>query len=198
MRSATVASLPITRRRRFLVVEDEEDLARLIGLHLQDLQAQIVHVGRGDIALERAIAEPWDLIILDLRLPGLDGLDVCRELRSRGVDIPIMMLTARAAELDRVLGLELGADDYLAKPFSSLELTARAKALLRRSERKIPRTIDYTQRTIKHIRIDKLQRSVTNNHQIIELTAREFDLLWFFACNLGRVFNRTELLDQVW
>lgn len=198
MPGATITSLPVTRHRRFLVVEDEADLARLIGLHLQDLQAQITHIDRGDLALERAIQERWDLIILDLRLPGLDGLDVCRELRNRGIDTPIMMLTARATELDRVLGLELGADDYLAKPFSSLELAARAKALLRRSEKKTAPVSEQNQRRIKNLRIDKIQRTVSNQTQPIELTAREFDLLWFFACNPGRVFSRTELLDKVW
>lgn len=198
MLKATVTHLPVTRHRRILVVEDEVDLAKLIALHLQDLHAQIVHVDRGNIALQRALTEHWDLVILDLRLPGLDGLDVCRELRNNGIEFPIMMLTARATELDRVLGLELGADDYLAKPFSSLELAARAKALLRRSERKSPALVEPTQHRIKHIHIDKLQRRVTSYDVPIDLTAREFDLLWFFICNPGRVFNRTELLDQVW
>jgi DNA-binding response OmpR family regulator len=185
--------------RRFLIVEDELDLANLIQLHLQDFHADITCIDRGDIALQKALKEPWDLMILDLRLPGLDGLDVCRELRGRGIEFPIMMLTARTTELDRVLGLELGADDYLTKPFSSLELVARVKALLRRSERKNnPTPLSLNQITIKHLTIDKLQRSVFNDKTSIELTAREFDLLWFFATNQGRVFRRTELLDSVW
>jgi len=110
-----------------------------------------------------------------------------------------MMLTARTTELDRVLGLELGADDYLTKPFSSLELVARVKALLRRSERKhqnIPASVN--QLTVKHLTIDKLQRNVFSYNSPVELTAREFDLLWFFASNQSRVFRRTELLDSVW
>jgi DNA-binding response OmpR family regulator len=187
------------KQRRFLVVEDELDIANLIKLHLQDFHAEIVLCDRGDLALKKASSEQWDLMILDLRLPGLDGLDVCRELRGKGVEFPIMMLTARTTELDRVLGLELGADDYLTKPFSSLELVARVKALLRRSERK-PNQVSTTtsQLTIKHLFIDKLQRRVLNNKNPIELTAREFDLLWFFATNQGRVFQRTELLDSVW
>jgi DNA-binding response OmpR family regulator len=187
------------KQRRFLVVEDELDIANLIKLHLQDFHAEIIHCDRGDVALKKALSEQWDLMILDLRLPGLDGLDVCRELRGKGVEFPIMMLTARTTELDRVLGLELGADDYLTKPFSSLELVARVKALLRRSERKPNQAPTTTnQLTIKHLFIDKLQRRVLNNKNPVELTAREFDLLWFFATNQGRVFQRTELLDSVW
>ncbi|MES2673142.1 MAG: response regulator transcription factor [Pseudomonadota bacterium] len=187
------------KQRRFLVVEDELDLANLIQLHLQDFHAEVLHVNRGDLALQKAVNEHWDLIILDLRLPGMDGLDVCREMRSKGIEFPVMMLTARTTELDRVLGLELGADDYLSKPFSSLELVARVKALLRRSERK-PNSIPVTtqQFIIKNLAINKLQRSVYNNNIPIELTAREFDLLWFFASHQGQVFRRTELLDSVW
>lgn len=196
---ASVSHLTPILQRRFLVVEDELDIANLIKLHLQDFHADIIHVDRGDVALQKAINERWDLMILDLRLPGIDGLDVCRELRSKGIEFPIMMLTARTTELDRVLGLELGADDYLTKPFSSLELTARVKALLRRSERKHNRIAnDNEHLQIKHISIDKLQRRVLAHTTLVELTAREFDLLWFFANNQGRVFRRTELLDSVW
>jgi DNA-binding response OmpR family regulator len=187
------------KKRRFLVVEDEQDLAELIKLHLQDFHAEIVHVDRGDLGLNKVMNEHWDLMVLDLRLPGMDGLDVCREIRSKGIEIPVIMLTARTTELDRVLGLELGADDYLTKPFSSLELVARVKALLRRSERKhnaSSSSINHID--VKHLSIDKLQHSVTNNNKSIELTAREFDLLWFFANNQGRVFTRAELLDSIW
>jgi len=199
MSLASVSHLNPVQQRRFLVVEDELDLANLIQLHLQDFHADITHVDRGDLALQKALNEHWDLIILDLRLPGLDGLDVCRELRSSGMEFPIMMLTARTTELDRVLGLELGADDYLTKPFSSLELVARVKALLRRSERKPQHTsASLNQLTIQHLTIDKLQRNVFRYKMPVELTAREFDLLWFFASNQGRVFRRTELLDSVW
>lgn len=199
MSLASINHFTPAQQRRFLVVEDELDLANLIQLHLQDFHAHITHIARGDFALQKALTEPWDLMILDLRLPGMDGLDVCRELRSRGMEFPIMMLTARTTELDRVLGLELGADDYLSKPFSSLELVARVKALLRRSERKHNQTHTGTnQLNIKHLTIDKLQRNVFSHKLPIELTAREFDLLWFFANNQGRVFRRTELLDSVW
>lgn len=194
------ATLAPTKPRRFLIVEDELDLANLIKLHLQDFHADIVHIDRGDIALQRALHEHWDLMILDLRLPGMDGLDICRALRSKGVEFPMMMLTARSTELDRVLGLELGADDYLTKPFSSLELPARVRALLRRSERhnQITATPETTSIQVQNLNINKLQRSVIRAEVTLDLTAREFDLLWFFASNPGRVFNRSELLDQVW
>ncbi len=199
MSLASIGQLIPVQKRRFLVVEDELDLANLIQLHLQDFHAEITHIDRGDLALQKALGEHWDLMILDLRLPGLDGLDICRELRSGGMEFPIMMLTARTTELDRVLGLELGADDYLIKPFSSLELVARVKALLRRSERKHNQSpASINQININHLQIDKLQRSLFSNSTPIELTAREFDLLWFFANNQGRVFRRTELLDAVW
>ena len=122
LRAAPTAARP----PRLLIVEDEADLSALLQLHLSELPAEVSIAADGEQGLSRALTEPWDLIVLDLRLPRLGGLDVCREIRTRGVYIPILMLTARATELDRVLGLELGADDYLTKPFSMLELQARS------------------------------------------------------------------------
>lgn len=199
MFASKVTALHPTFTRRFLVVEDETDLGNLIKLYLQDFHAEIVVVERGDLGLQKALNERWDLMILDLRLPGMDGLEVCRAMRSKGIELPLIMLTARSTELDRVLGLELGADDYLTKPFSSLELAARVRALLRRSSR--PQQAD-TQKPetikIKELLLDKPQHRVLLNNLDVELTAREFDLLWFFASHPGRVFNRSELLDKVW
>lgn len=121
--------VPNSPPRRVLVIEDEPDMAELLSLHLAELPAQVQAAGDGLLGLQAAQQQgPWDLIVLDLRLPGLGGLDVCRALRQAGDRVPILMLTARGAELDRVLGLELGADDYLTKPFSVLELAARARA----------------------------------------------------------------------
>lgn len=198
MFASKVTALHPAHPRRFLVVEDEADLGNLIKLYLQDFHAEIVVVERGDLGLQKALHEHWDLMILDLRLPGMDGLEVCRAMRSKGVELPLIMLTARSTELDRVLGLELGADDYLTKPFSSLELAARVRALLRRSSR--PQQADTQPDTIKtkELLLDKLQHRVLLNNLDIELTAREFDLLWFFASHPGRVFNRSELLNKVW
>ena len=190
-----------TEQPRILLVEDDEDIARLALLHLQDIDGAVEHVARGDDALERAHAENWDLLILDLRLPAKSGLDICRSLRERGNHVPILMLTAKSGELDRVLGLELGADDYLTKPFSPLELVARVRALLRRAA--------LSTEPEDRIEVDPcLERgpfvictqshTVTLAGQSVELTSREFDLLLHFARQPGRVFRRHELLDEVW
>lgn len=190
---------------RILLVEDDADIARLITLHLEDLDAQLRHADRGDDALELALAETWDLIILDLRLPGISGLDICRRLREQGRLMPVLMLTAKSSELDRVLGLELGADDYLSKPFSPLELGARVKALLRRAgmnqqlqDKNVAGQAGADPLELGPFSICIRSHSVTLNKQSVELTSREFDLLLHFARQPGRVFRRTELLDEVW
>ena len=118
---------------KLLVIEDELDIAQLVSMHLSELPSRVTLAHDGVEGLKLATEQSWDAIVLDLRLPRLGGLDICRELRARGQRVPILMLTARGSELDRVLGLELGADDYLTKPFSVLELRARVKALLRRA-----------------------------------------------------------------
>ncbi|MFK7829923.1 MAG: response regulator transcription factor [Congregibacter sp.] len=188
-----------------LIVEDDADIARLIALHLEDLDAQVRHADRGDEALQLALSKSWDLIILDLRLPGISGLDICRRLREQGRLMPILMLTAKSSELDRVLGLELGADDYLTKPFSPLELSARVKALLRRAamnkqleHKSAAELADEAALELGPFSICTRSHSVTLHKQPVELTSREFDLLLHFARQPGRVFRRTELLDEVW
>lgn len=187
--------------RRILVVEDEQDLAALLVLHLSELPAEVevAHDGRSGLAL--ALGERWDAIVLDLRLPQLGGLDVCREIRARSPYVPILMLTARASELDRVLGLELGADDYLTKPFSLLELVARVKALLRRAAHTVPPPQDATEPEhvdAADLRVDRLQRRVWLARDELSLTPREFDLLWHLVRHPGRAFTRSELLASVW
>jgi len=187
------------RQRRFLVIEDERDLAELIRLHLKDLDASVRLAHDGNQGLALAQSRQWDLIILDLRLPGVDGLALCRDLRGQGNAVPILMLTARSTELDRVLGLEIGADDYLTKPFSPLELVARAKALLRRVERvEQARSSDRTKLQVEGLALDREQHQASVDDRGLDLTAREFELLWHFASHPGRVFSRTELLDAVW
>ena len=126
------------REQRILVVEDDPDISHLLEIHLRDSAYRVDVVGNGIDGLERASKYPYQLIVLDLMLPGLDGLEVCRRLRKQTVTVPILMLTARTSEIDRVLGLEVGADDYLTKPFSIMELQARVKAILRRVD--IPAT----------------------------------------------------------
>lgn len=184
---------------KLLVVEDDEDIARLILLHLEELHASVCHVARGDEALQRCREDTWDLVLLDLRLPGLSGLEVCRQLREAGDQTPILMLTSKSSELDRVLGLELGADDYVTKPFSPIELVARVKAILRRARQTSGATVE-TQQLLRcgNLTIDVREHRVTHREEEVDLTAREFDLLLHFARHPGQVFRRSELLDEVW
>jgi DNA-binding response OmpR family regulator len=185
---------------RVLVIEDELDIAKLVQLHLQDLPCEVNLAFDGIVGLAEAEAKQYDLIILDLKLPGLEGLEVCKRLRARGRYTPILMLTSKSSELDRVLGLEVGADDYLTKPFSVMELTARVKALFRRVEM-LGKKEEAAQANLLQARdmtIDIERHAVTVRGEGIELTAREFDLLVHFARHPGRVYSREQLLDQVW
>jgi len=185
---------------KVLVIEDELDIAKLVQLHLQDLPCEVNLAFDGIVGLAEAEAKPYDLIILDLKLPGLEGLEVCKRLRARGRYTPILMLTSKSSELDRVLGLEVGADDYLTKPFSVMELTARVKALFRRVEM-LGKKEEGAQAKLlqaRELTIDIERHAVTVRGQRIELTAREFDLLVHFARHPGRVYTREQLLDQVW
>ena len=186
-------------RKKILVIEDEYDIAELIRIHLQDLNHDVAVARDGHTGLSRSSAGAWDLIILDLRLPGVDGLEICKSLRQKSEYVPILMLTSKSSELDRVVGLELGADDYVTKPFSVLELMARVKAILRRAEMSeiSPKTAQRETK-IGCVAIDPATRSVTVRGEPVELTAKEFDLLLHFASNPGRVYRRTELLDSVW
>jgi DNA-binding response OmpR family regulator len=186
--------------RNVLVIEDQRDIARLIRLHLQDLSCNVTLRFDGDSGLAEAEAKSWDLIILDLMLPGLDGLEICRRLRNPARYTPIMMVTAKATEIDRVLGLELGADDYLTKPFSVLELVARVKALFRRLEALAENSSPASKHAIRSgdLVINPEKREVSLGGKAVNLTAKEFDLLLHFARNRGRVYSRLQLLDAVW
>ena len=185
--------------QRILVIEDERDIADLIDLHLRDLDYAVTIARDGNAGLRQATSRPWDMIILDLRLPGIDGLEICRQIRRTSQYVPILMLTSKSSELDRVVGLEVGADDYVTKPFSVLELKARVRAMLRRSQLpeaardRSPPTV-----TVGNLTIDPATRHASVRDQAVELTAKEFDLLLHFANNPGRVFKRTQLLDSVW
>ena len=185
---------------RILVIEDNPDIARLVELHLQDLSFHVDIARDGHSGLKQAVNGNHDLIILDIMLPGLDGLEVCRRLRAAAVNTPILMLTAKTTELDRVLGLELGADDYLTKPFSIMELLARVKAIIRRSSLSNAAAPDTGTEiiSINGIDIDPERRTVSVGGNPVELTAREFDLLLHFATHPGRVFSREQLLNRVW
>ena len=188
-------------RKEVLVVEDERDIADLLALHLKDFDCDVTVASDGHEAMRLGLARDWDLVILDLRLPGPDGLTICRALRRESRYVPILMLTAKSTELDRVVGLETGADDYLAKPFGIPELQARVKALLRRvealaGEAAADRPDEKLIRDGLTIEVER--RQVWVDGREVQLTAREFDLLLFFARHPGRVFNRGQLLDQVW
>jgi DNA-binding response OmpR family regulator len=195
--------VPAIKPRHILVVEDERDIAELIAMHLTELPAQVTLAHDGRVGLDLALSRVWDAIVLDLRLPGVGGLDLCRALRAQTAHVPILMLTARGGELDRVLGLELGADDYMTKPFSVLELQARVKALLRRAQYYANSEQDRHQSTPEFVqrgdlRVDRSQRRVHLDGAELTLTPREFDLLWYFVRHPGRVFTRSELLADVW
>lgn len=186
--------------RRILIVEDDADIAHLVELNLREPGVTIRIASRGDTGLRACEREEFDLIVLDLMLPGVDGLEVCRRMRARGDFTPILMLTAKSTEFDRVVGLEVGADDYLAKPFGIAELVARVRALLRRAGDWQARSGDRLPARIRHedLVVDLVRRSVLVGDRPVALTVREFDLLTYFVRNPGRVYTRAQLLDAVW
>jgi DNA-binding response OmpR family regulator len=185
--------------RQVLVIEDNEDLANLVKLQLAELSCQVKLAFDGAVGLAEAQSGHYDLIILDLMLPGVDGLEICRRIRGQGRYVPILMLTSKSSEIDRVLGLELGADDYVTKPFSIVELMARVKAIFRRIDT-LAREHGGAQGVIRRggLHIDINKRAAVLNGKPLDLTAKEFDLLAHFARHPGRVFSRAQLLDSVW
>lgn len=189
----------MTSSRRVLLVEDDVQLADLLSLHLRDEGLEVVHCARGDDGLRRFEQGGWDALVLDIMLPGVDGLEICRRARAEPRYTPVIVISARSTEVHRILGLELGADDYLPKPFSVLELVARLRALLRRVDALSQNArIDAGVLSIDGLDIDPLAREVRVDGARLELTPREFDLLYFFARHPGQVFSRMALLDAVW
>ena len=185
---------------KILLVEDDRDISHLVELHLTDLGYEVDRAYDGKEGLDLATSGRYELIILDLMLPELDGLEICKSLRAASDYTPILMLTARSSEVDRVVGLEIGADDYLTKPFSIQELMARVKAILRRTEimKRAGDTSEGDLIEAGELTIDLSRRTVTESGTPIHLTAREFDLPYHFVKNPGRVYSRAQLLDQVW
>ena len=185
--------------RRILVIEDDTDIGELLAIHLRDLGCAVELVVDGGTGLERATAGEHDLIILDLGLPGVDGTEICQRIRMDSCYTPILILTARSSDLDRIVGLEMGADDYLTKPFNILELLARVKALFRRID-----ALGGEKRAAAEViragdlSIDLNRHKVSVADRPVQLTAKEFDLLVQFAANPGRVYTRAQLLDLVW
>jgi|CXWL01.1.fsa_nt_gi DNA-binding response OmpR family regulator len=186
--------------RNILVIEDDRDIARLVELHLHDLGYTVKITHDGVEGLREALSTSYDLMILDVMLPGMEGLELCRRIRAKSTYTPILMLTAKSSELDRVLGLEVGADDYLTKPFSIRELLARVKALFRRAEAFASESLPKMANTIiaGDLQVNVEKRTVTLRGNAKDLTAKEFDLLVHFAVHPGRVYTRAQLLDSVW
>ncbi len=182
-----------------LVVEDDPNIAQLIAVHLQDLPAQITIMDHGWKGLDEALSGKYDFLVLDLMLPGLSGLEVCRQLRQHKEFIPILMLTARSEEQDKIAGLELGADDYLTKPFVPGELLARVKTILRRTQRESKEMEKQLQRIKRgDLSIDLEMKTVSKGAKRIELTVKEYELLKLFMQNPGRSYTRQEILDEIW
>lgn len=186
---------------KILVVDDEPSIVKLLQFNLEKAGFSVLTAPDGVKGLKKAMEEKPDLIVLDLMLPGMDGMDVCKTLRQEKVETPILMLTARDDEFDKVLGLELGADDYLTKPFSPREVIARVKAILRRTNReeevsekqKEEAIMEIGEITIHPDRYEAFLRGTR-----LELTPKEFELLLYLANHQGKVLNRNQLLDAVW
>jgi DNA-binding response OmpR family regulator len=177
-----------------LVVDDEPIVREVVVSYLRHEGFDTLEAGDGDTARELVEQASPSLVVLDLMLPGTDGLELCRWIRARS-DMPVIMLTARGEEADRIVGLELGADDYVTKPFSPRELATRVRTVLRRSEPSISRAESLT---FEGLEVSARTREVTKAGRLLRLTAKEFDLLWFLANHPRQVFSRDQLMDRVW
>lgn len=188
--------------KKVLIIEDDYDIVELLSIHLKDLECQLEKAYDGKIGLEMAGNDAFDLIILDVMLPKMDGLEVCRRIRMQENYTPILMLTAKSEEIDKILGLETGADDYLTKPFSVREFIARVKAIFRRSQMDLNQKTDHKNAKEKvkfaELEIDLVKRKVLLNDQRVELTPKEFDVLALLSAHPGRSYSREELLNLVW
>jgi DNA-binding response OmpR family regulator len=188
--------------KRVLIIEDDRDITDLVEIHLGDLGYKLDKAYDGESGLSKSLSGDYDLIILDLMLPKLEGLEVCKQIREKDKAVPIIMLTSRSEEMDKILGLEIGADDYIVKPFSIRELIARVKANLRSVEA-IKEEISKENELQSELQVGELKinfekRKVVLGSEKIELTAKEFDLLSHFAQHPGRSYSRADLLNAVW
>lgn len=188
--------------KKVLVVEDDPNIVTLLEIHLQDLDCEVDKAMDGKVGLEKGLNNSYDLILLDVMLPYKDGIEICRTLRAKDVRTPILMLTARSEEIDKVLGLEMGADDYMTKPFSVREFIARVKAIFRRMDlmenaEKTPSN-KKTQLDFGDLKIDTDLRKVTVKSERVELSPKEFELLILLASNPGKSYDRSKLLNIVW
>lgn len=188
--------------KKVLIIEDDKDITDLVDIHLGDLGYKLDKSYDGESGLSKALSGDYDLILLDLMLPKLEGLEVCKRIREKDRALPIIMLTSRSEEMDKILGLELGADDYIVKPFSIRELIARVKANLRSVEaikEEINKESDFNPELhFGELTINFEKRKVLLGSNVVELTAKEFDLLSHFTLHPGRSYSRADLLSSVW
>jgi two-component system alkaline phosphatase synthesis response regulator PhoP len=185
--------------KKILIIEDDISIVELVEIHLKDIYCELTKAHVGNEGLLLATKNKYDMIILDVMLPGMDGIEICKRLRANKIFTPILMLTARSEEIDKIIGLEVGADDYLTKPFSIREFIARIKAMLRRSEiEKIEKEIKEEIFKCDQLTIDTLKRKVTLEGNKVDLTPKEFDLLYLFMSNPGKSYSRENLLNLVW
>lgn len=187
--------------KKVLIIEDDPEIIHLLEIHLKDLHCEVIAVTSGEEGLRKAIDTVPDLIILDIMLPEMDGIEVCQKIRAKNIQSPIIMLTARSEEIDKVLGLEVGADDYLTKPFSVREFIARVKAIFRRQ--KMGATIDSGGPSQKillfgNLTVDIEMHKVTLDGQKVELSPKEFELLVLLSSNPGKSYDRSKLLNLIW
>ena len=184
--------------KNVLVVEDDKSISDLVEIHLKDLNCNVVKTFDGKEGFQFATGNNYDLIVLDIMLPNVDGLEICKEVRKKEDYTPILMLTSKSEELDKVLGLEVGADDYLTKPFGIREFIARVKAIFRRTEAFQKETENQSDIVIGDIVIEVSKRKVKLNGNRIELTPKEFDLLLLLASHPGKTYTREQLLNILW
>lgn len=185
--------------KKILMIEDDISIVELVAIHLKDNYCELTKAHTGPDGLNLATKNKYDMIILDVMLPGIDGIEICRRLRADKIFTPILMLTARSEEIDKIIGLETGADDYLTKPFSIREFIARVKAILRRTEMvNSEKIIEEEIFEFGSLLIDPMKRKVKLEGKKVELTPKEFDLLYLFMSNPGKIYSRENLLNLVW
>ena len=184
--------------RNVLIIEDDRSIADLLEIHLGDLDCKTTAIYDGHDGLDRALLNEYDLIVLDLMLPRIGGIDICKEIRRKEIYTPVLMLTSKSEEFDKVLGLEVGADDYLTKPFSIREFIARVKAIFRRVDAIQKDTDVESDINFGDLKIEVAKRKVLLNEERIELTPKEFDLLYLLASHPGRTYTREQLLNMLW
>lgn len=187
------------KKHTVLIVEDEKSIVDILRFNLTKEGFQTIEAYDGQTGLSLALEKAPDLILLDLMLPAMNGFEVCKTIRDKGINTPVLIITAREAENDKIMGLELGADDYITKPFSVRELLARVRANVRRADlMPQPAAVSGDSLELGRIRIDRSASMVTKDGANLELTQREFELLTYLATNAGKVFSRQELMERVW